>query len=755
MTLRGKHKILLGDCRDLLRELPENSVDAIVTDPPYGLEFMGKEWDRLAGDRRQPGDPTFHKSGVGQFDRATVRYGYDVDMHAMQDWHYSWAVEAFRVLKPGGHLLAFGGTRTFHRLACAIEDAGFEVRDTLCWLHGQGFPKGLNVQQAMNKAARGCPQGTADPESPNHGKFKGGCSEDNPEGRGFGAGAGAFMEEQGCARGGDDGPWNGWNVALKPAFEPIVLARKPLSESNVAANVLKWGTGAINVNACRIGLQGEQQPTGSGKGFDAVKGFGQGATQIGNQITCGGDKQTSPQGRWPANVLLGHFEDQTCPACNGDGIQHQPAGTLIGLCKRCSAEEGGLWSRVKPDALRCAECRRPVVDVREETTPVPCPVCCGSGKLPGCVCRGTKRVDGNGHWPASRPASTTEAGPQGHAGQDDLDERTSGDEEVEAWECHPDCPVRLLDEQSGITTSGAMNREVAGYPGESATPFLRGRSGPSNQHGGTGGASRFFAQFGGSETDGEPTRFRYVAKAGRRERFAYLTCNCKTVKLCAWRKSEKTAVFISPQKDTCGERSTDEKCCSTSPSGSKQMDLFQKDTACITSTKTKPTTDSTTCNSSPTQSTNEYTPDANSSTESGTSHVVFAGESFQSLPETFICPPKDGRFTGVVVGATSPLWSGVSKCDGCGCEVKRNQHPTQKPVDLIRYLVRLVTPPGGTVLDCFLGTGTGAVAAQEEGFTIIGIEQDPEYLAIAQARLDDSITRERERKHRDFLPLFD
>jgi DNA modification methylase len=158
-------KLLLGDCLVRLKEFPDNSVDSVVTDPPYGLSFMGKKWD------------------------------YDVPSVAI--WK-----EVLRVLKPGGHLLSFGGTRTYHRMVVNIEDAGFEIRDQLQWLYGSGFPKSLNVGKQL----------------------------DNPEMEGMG-------------------------TALKPANEPIVLARKPLSEATVAANVLKWGTGGLNIGACRIGTE--------------------------------------------------------------------------------------------------------------------------------------------------------------------------------------------------------------------------------------------------------------------------------------------------------------------------------------------------------------------------------------------------------------------------------------------------------------------------------------------------------------------
>lgn len=232
-------QLIHADCIEAMQQMDEASVDAIVTDPPYGLEFMGKEWDRL-GDVRQPNDPTFHKSGSGPHDRATVRYGYDVDVTVMQRWHHAWVTEALRVLKPGAHLLAFGGTRTFHRLTCALEDAGFEIRDCLSWLYGSGFPKSLNL----------------------------------------------------------DGEWQGWGTALKPAWEPIILARKPLAERNVASNVQRFGTGALNIDGARIGERDESKmylqprPTTDSAGASWSKGehvpFHYGESG----------------GRWPPNVAL-------------------------------------------------------------------------------------------------------------------------------------------------------------------------------------------------------------------------------------------------------------------------------------------------------------------------------------------------------------------------------------------------------------------------------------------------------------------
>jgi len=227
--------------------MPENSVDAVVTDPPYELAFMGRSWDQ---------------AGVA-FDPAT------------------WA-EALRVLKPGGHLLAFGGTRTYHRMTCAIEDAGFEVRDCLAWMYGSGFPKSLDVSKAIDRAAGAKREVVAErPAS------KASVAWREREGR-----SDRLTPAPITAPATDDAQrWQGWGTALKPAFEPIVLARKPLT-GTVAQNVLAHGTGALNVDGSRIGTA-----DGHGGGAKASGGFVSGYER-------GDGFSASAVGRWPANVVL-------------------------------------------------------------------------------------------------------------------------------------------------------------------------------------------------------------------------------------------------------------------------------------------------------------------------------------------------------------------------------------------------------------------------------------------------------------------
>jgi len=196
-----------GDCLDVLRGMPDASVDAVVTDPPYGLSFMGKRWD------------------------------YDVPSVAV------WS-ECLRVLKPGGHLLSFGGSRTYHRMAVNVEDAGFEIRDQVMWVYGSGFPKSLNISKAIDKAA-GAERAVTGSRVADD--IRGGNMHASNRG------VRHVIELKETPATDAAKQWHGWGSALKPAHEPIVLARKPLGEKTLAANVLEHGTGGLNIDGCRVG----------------------------------------------------------------------------------------------------------------------------------------------------------------------------------------------------------------------------------------------------------------------------------------------------------------------------------------------------------------------------------------------------------------------------------------------------------------------------------------------------------------------
>jgi site-specific DNA-methyltransferase (adenine-specific) len=366
------YSLHIGDCLDVLKTLDAESIDAIVTDPPYGLAFMGKKWD--------------------------------CDAPSTDIWQ-----ECLRVLKPGGHLLAFAGTRTQHRMACRIEDAGFEIRDMIAWVYGSGFPKSHNLKDK----------------------------------------------------------WQGWGTALKPALEPITMARKPLI-GTVAENVLEHGTGAINVDASRVGNEYRYNPPVGD------------LTSIGSSRTLAKGEGRNVFGRWPANLI------------------HDGSDEVVGLFPETRASNARLPTG--------------------------------------------KHVYG-----------------------------------------HPDG-----------RTSAAMRTS------STIDTMLRGHN----------------------DAGGSAARFFYCPKASKAEREA-------------------------------GLEEMEEK-----PAGSLKM-----------------RTDA---------------------------HAI-----------------KNGMNT----------------------EPQRNHHPTVKPTDLMRYLCRLVTPPNGTILDPFTGSGSTGVAALREGFKFIGIELNPEYAKIAQNRIENELNK--------------
>ena len=300
-TGKGKTMIRLenatvyhGSNLDILPTLPDNSVDSIVTDPPYELGFMGKKWD---------------SSGIA----------YSVEL-----WQ-----ECLRVLKPGGHLLAFGGSRTWHRLAVAIEDAGFDMRDSIAWLYGSGFPKSMDISKAIDKAAGAEREvvtdivedlfGTHEVKREREAYGIGNTSET------FSGHAEGAMARETLPATDEAKKWAGWGTALKPAFEPVVVARKPLI-CTVAANVLTWGVGGLNIDGSRIGTEERTftpRLTANGNLND------DGWSKIGEQAAA-----TTVQGRWPANIILdeytaGLLDEQSGISKDGVAIKRNSAGKNI------------------------------------------------------------------------------------------------------------------------------------------------------------------------------------------------------------------------------------------------------------------------------------------------------------------------------------------------------------------------------------------------------------------------------------------
>lgn len=247
---------MLGDCIERLKSLEDNSVDSVVTDPPYGLKFMNKHWD------------------------------YNVP--SVRQWQ-----EILRVLKPGGYLLSFGGTRTYHRMVVNVEDAGFEIRDTIAWVYGSGFPKSHAIGKAIDKVQGNERVVVRLHERQNYKKSGAGFIQ---------LGSDELKTDYYVDKGTSE--WEGWGTALKPAMELITLARKPLSEKTIAKNVLKWGTGGININGCRVGSEKRQSYEVSGRfpanlihdGSDEVLSvFPEAKGQQGDLKNAKGDRE-SPNG---------------------------------------------------------------------------------------------------------------------------------------------------------------------------------------------------------------------------------------------------------------------------------------------------------------------------------------------------------------------------------------------------------------------------------------------------------------------------
>lgn len=442
----GDVRLYLGDCLDVLAEMEPESVDAVVCDPPYGLEFMGKEWDSFA--TYAGGNPNMKPQGATVGESSGVTYGYRAknprctrcgklkrgngackcpeprwdtrtseSAFAFQSWSAEWATEALRVLKPGGHLLAFGGTRTFHRLTCGIEDAGFEIRDCLSWLYGSGFPKSLDVSKAIDKRrddrediarvvhwleARRRESGVTRREVEDHfgtqnigqalftvtpgstprvatwdqweelRRLLGFGSEMDHEvwrlnGRKgepgeawhdrevtglheHGNPIGVYEEKVGGGKGRTakerrDIPatdaareWQGWGTALKPGWEPCVVARKPLA-GTVAENVQRYGTGAVNVDGCRIAHRSEADRAES----EAKNQHTRYANPGSNRDSYSGNMPARTDydggsGRWPANVALDERAAAMLDAQSGEITTQR-------IEKPSTVQEGKGWSR--------------------------------------------------------------------------------------------------------------------------------------------------------------------------------------------------------------------------------------------------------------------------------------------------------------------------------------------------------------------------------------------------------------------------
>ena len=619
--MKQKFKLMLGDNIESLKKIPDNSIDSVVTDPPYGLSFMNKKWD------------------------------YDVP--SVQFWK-----EVYRVLKPGGHIVSFGGTRTYHRMVVNIEDAGFEIRDQIMWLYGSGFPKSRNIGKDIEKInvgginnlkQVGTKKGTV---ATNHHEL---AKKDKPKGFSYKTASHSISHsEVATARTQTTGDipvyeinneYEGWGTALKPSNEPICLARKPLSEKSVAENVLKWKTGGINVDGCRIGSD-EIKINGGGRKYE--DGFNGGWNNISKDNIVN-------EGRFPANIILECICDEVIKGEKGEKTTIQ---TNIN-------NKDANWFR--------------------------------------------------------------------NAGGDKEDRWSFNDK----GDIHtnPDCPCRLLDEQSGFLKSGdgKSGKHKINRNGntDGVCKMDMGKSNEAIHYGDSGGASRFF----------------YQAKVSKAERNMGLDgfeikINIGTIKLLIYKRKNEIVwerqdlnqthqvdMEQSQQKDTEGFITKEECVWNTELFGNYIMERFQKDIKSITEMKTNSITIYQTLNSLIQQSTNEYIVTQQKELMDGIKFVESADKKNTKAIITY--QKKDGLNQSVNPASLREVWS-ISVEE----EVKSN-HPTMKPVNLMTYLCRLITPENGIVLDPFMGSGSTGIAAQLEGFRFVGMEMDEEYMKIATARIEN------------------
>ena len=420
-TLIDLNKILLGKCLDRLKELPDNCIESCVSDVPYGLGTKEPTVEKiiayLQGEELDTGGDFMGKRWA---------------IPSVNVWR-----EVYRVLKPGGYVLSFGSTRTFDLISLGLRAAGFQYRDTIMWLYSSGMPKSHNVGNAIDKM-KGAKREVMSPATP------------------------------------EVAEWGGYGTGLKPSWEPIVMFRKPF-KGTVSKNVLKYGTGALNIDACRVAHSSEEDYEEHKKQVEAIKAKG---GVRGNSWKNASDlsdaNDVNPNGRWPANTLLAHHPD--CQLLGSKTVKGITGGSVAIRKENSYSKSGGYFSE------------------------------------------GRKQTERKGY----------------------LDE--TGKEIVDASACVPECPIALLDSQSGDRPSTLTGRADPNksheHPGTEHNPnstFLGERTYHSNVYADSGGASRFFKQFQAGQSE---VRFHYSSKANRRKagsgEFKVLHPTLKPISLMAY-----------------------------------------------------------------------------------------------------------------------------------------------------------------------------------------------------------------------------
>lgn len=583
-------EIIHGDCLEVMKKMPDNSVDSIVTDPPYGISFMGKKWD------------------------------YDVPKVEVWD-------EAMRVLKPGGHILVACGTRTQHRMAVNIEDAGFEIRDMIAWVYGSGFPKSLNIGKVMDKylkTGNASWNGTGDSSNGALGYSK------LQHNQGYRP-ADYSNKHQNKEEITEDlaKKWEGWGTALKPAMELWTLARKPLSEKTVAENVLRWGTGGLNIDESRVGT--DDVPINK---LEEWSGFGQKERPK--------YAQTIQQGRFPANLI------------------HDGSDEVVGMFpySKSGAMKGTYKNTIMQNNAGVRDGKE--IHLKQEASS-------------GSAARFMKAC---------------------MVADDDFFMVELGL-----------CGLTLESQRDAIILRG-VRKEAERF---------------------TNGVEQFL--IGSKPMESFQKDIVSIIKTTTKQMTDLKTLSASLSKNITTftQESEKTIKLLE------GWNTEDAK----SAKNIKRLIAFRnelleliKDTAKTVVEKHYKSGEKKTGS------------DTTNTTENIGSRIKYTAKASKAERNRGLEGMEEKQTVGGGGGIGDYL-SDVNSASGkFGSEKApaKNNHPTVKPISLMKYLIKLITPKSGTVLDPFVGSGSTAVAAKELGFQCVGIDREEEYCEIARKRLEETQT---------------
>jgi len=608
--LDGKVTLYAGDCLDVLATLPENSVDSVVCDPPYHLTSIVKRFGNSDPEDVEKNATARKIAGQGTSPHGRAAAGFMGKQWDGGDIAFqpsTWAA-VLRVLKPGGYILAFASTRGFGRMSVALEDAGFITHPFVAWIFGSGFPKATRIK--------------AD---------------------------------------GYDG-WRYGGQALKPAIEPIYMGQKPFSEINGTANILRWGTGALNIDGCRVETSQADQEYISERisGFNATKSIGGVGSGIlgGGKVMDRGASYDASKGRWPANIIHDGSDEVRAafPSAPGQQQDIDPQAP--------SPKTGHIYGAMKREGEYSADRRY----TREGAT--------NFAALPG-----ARRNDAGS---AARFFYAVEKETRCDLCSVLLSDRN---DRLDACDASTAIPSSATP---GTLTGSTAHCDAAGLP----PPDSEGRKQPSNGH----------AHVAGNRSDQCRPQSGNIAQgdALTQETSRIAPSVRSAANLCA---SCETDIAQSLAATRLGLDPASRPCLESMPARRRQ--ILRQHLALYVEGR---------------ESTDTITTTASLKTLFGSVlHAIADTTSLEKVEGPESTEPARRLFYSSKADAEDRLGS---------------KHPTVKPLDLMQYLVRLVTPPGGLVLDPFAGTGTTGEAAWREGMRAVLIEREPEYQADIARRMD-------------------